>query len=97
MKDPRDIIKRPVITERTAEYMSDLKYAFEVDIRANKTEIKQAVESIFKVKVTNVNTMRVPAKPKRYGRYNGYTTEWKKAIVTLSQDSKPLEFFESVE
>jgi len=49
------------------------------------------------VKVTNVNTMRVPAKPKRYGRYNGYTTEWKKAIVTLSQDSKPLEFFESVE
>ncbi|GIO34952.1 MULTISPECIES: 50S ribosomal protein L23 [Paenibacillus] len=97
MKDPRDIIKRPVITERTADYMSDMKYAFEVDIRANKTEIKQAVESIFKVKVTNVNTMRVPAKPKRYGRYNGYTTEWKKAIVTLSQDSKPLEFFESVE
>ncbi|BFH65452.1 MULTISPECIES: 50S ribosomal protein L23 [Paenibacillus] len=97
MKDPRDIIKRPVITERTADYMSDLKYAFEVDIRANKTEIKQAVESIFKVKVTNVNTMRVPAKPKRYGRYNGYTTEWKKAIVTLSKDSKALEFFESVE
>ncbi|GIO69497.1 50S ribosomal protein L23 [Paenibacillus cookii] len=97
MKDPRDIIKRPVITERTVDYMSDMKYAFEVDIRANKTEIKQAVESIFKVKVTNVNTMRVPAKPKRYGRYNGYTTEWKKAIVTLSQDSKPLEFFESVE
>ncbi|GIO58327.1 50S ribosomal protein L23 [Paenibacillus cellulositrophicus] len=97
MKDPRDIIKRPVITERTAEYMGDLKYAFEVDIRANKTEIKQAVESIFKVKVTNVNTMRVPAKPKRYGRYNGYTTEWKKAIVTLSKDSKALEFFESVE
>jgi large subunit ribosomal protein L23 len=97
MKDPRDIIKRPVITERTVDFMSDMKYAFEVDIRANKTEIKQAVESIFKVKVTNVNTMRVPAKPKRYGRYNGYTTEWKKAIVTLSQDSKPLEFFESVE
>ncbi|GIP30585.1 50S ribosomal protein L23 [Paenibacillus sp. J23TS9] len=97
MKDPRDIIKRPVITERTADYMADLKYAFEVDIRANKTEIKQAVESIFKVKVTSVNTMRVPAKPKRYGRYNGYTTEWKKAIVTLSKDSKALEFFESVE
>ncbi|MDR0271334.1 50S ribosomal protein L23 [Paenibacillus sp.] len=97
MKDPRDIIKRPVITERTADYMSELKYAFEVDIRANKTEIKQAVESIFKVKVTNVNTMRVPAKPKRYGRYNGYTSEWKKAIVTLSKDSKALEFFESVE
>ncbi|MGM1049671.1 50S ribosomal protein L23 [Paenibacillus sp. EC2-1] len=97
MKDPRDIIKRPVITERTADYMAELKYAFEVDIRANKTEIKQAVESIFKVKVSNVNTMRVPAKPKRYGRHSGYTTEWKKAIVTLTADSKPLEFFESVE
>ncbi|WP_106767166.1 50S ribosomal protein L23 [Paenibacillus faecalis] len=97
MKDPRDIIKRPVITERTADYMVDLKYAFEVDIRANKTEIKQAVESIFKVKVSNVNTMIVPAKPKRYGRYSGYTTEWKKAIVTLTPDSKPLEFFEAVE
>lgn len=97
MKDPRDIIKRPVITERTADYMAELKYAFEVDIRANKTEIKQAVESIFKVKVSNVNTMRVPAKPKRYGRHSGYTTEWKKAIVTLAADSKPLEFFESVE
>lgn len=97
MKDPRDIIKRPVITERTADYMAEMKYAFEVDIRANKTEIKQAVESIFKVKVSNVNTMRVPAKPKRYGRHSGYTTEWKKAIVTLTADSKPLEFFESVE
>ena len=97
MKDPRDIIKRPVITERTADYMSELKYAFEVDIRANKTEVKQAIEAIFKVKVAKVNIMRVPAKPKRYGRYNGYTSEWKKAIVTLTQDSKPLEFFETVE
>ena len=50
---------------------------------ANKTEIKQAIESIFKVKVTKVNTMRMPAKPKRYGKHNGYTSEWKKAIVTL--------------
>ncbi|MBO2945817.1 50S ribosomal protein L23 [Paenibacillus sp. F411] len=97
MKDPRDIIKRPVITERTADYMAELKYAFEVDIRANKTEIKKAVESIFNVKVSNVNTMRVPAKPKRYGRHSGYTSEWKKAIVTLTADSKPLEFFEAVE
>lgn len=97
MKDPRDIIKRPVITERTADYMSELKYAFEVDIRSNKTEVKQAIEAIFKVKVAKVNIMRVPAKPKRYGRYNGYTSEWKKAIVTLTQDSKPLEFFETVE
>lgn len=96
MKDPRDIIKRPVITERTAEYMNELKYVFEVDIRANKTEIKQAIEAIFNVKVSNVNTLRVPGKPKRYGRHFGYTPEWKKAFVTLKPDSKPLEFFESV-
>ncbi|WP_019635770.1 50S ribosomal protein L23 [Paenibacillus fonticola] len=96
MKDPRDIIKRPVITERTADYMGENKYVFEVDIRANKTEIKQAVEAIFNVKVSNVNTLRVPAKPKRYGRHFGYTPEWKKAFVTLTADSKPLEFFESV-
>ncbi|AZK46025.1 50S ribosomal protein L23 [Paenibacillus lentus] len=96
MKDPRDIIKRPVITERTAEYMGENKYVFKVDIRANKTEIKQAVEAIFDVKVSNVNTLRVPGKPKRYGRHFGYTPEWKKAFVTLTADSKPLEFFESV-
>ncbi|AZS17448.1 50S ribosomal protein L23 [Paenibacillus motobuensis] len=96
MKDPRDIIKRPLITERTADYMNELKYVFEVDIRANKTEIKKAVEEIFKVKVSNVNTLRVPGKPKRYGRHFGYTPEWKKAFVTLTPDSKPLEFFESV-
>ncbi|MNW33802.1 50S ribosomal protein L23 [compost metagenome] len=96
MKDPRDIIKRPIITERTAEMMGDMKYVFEVDIRSNKIEIKQAIEAIFNVKVSNVNTLRVPAKPKRYGRHSGYTSEWKKAFVTLSKDSKPLEFFESV-
>ncbi|MDQ1910875.1 50S ribosomal protein L23 [Paenibacillus sp. GD4] len=96
MKNPRDIIKRPVITERTSEMMAEKKYVFEVDMRSNKTEIKQAIESIFKVKVTDVNTLRMPAKPKRYGRYSGYTSEWKKAIVKLSADSKELEFFESV-
>jgi large subunit ribosomal protein L23 len=96
MKNPRDIIKRPVITERTSEMMTTKKYVFEVDIRSNKTEIKQAIEQIFKVKVTGVNTMRMPGKPKNYGRYSGYTSEWKKAIVQLSDDSKPLEFFETV-
>jgi large subunit ribosomal protein L23 len=96
MKNPRDIIKRPVITERTSDLMANLAYAFEVDKRANKIEIKQAIESIFKVKVTKVNTMIMPAKPKRYGRYNGFTSEWKKAIVTLNKNSKPLEFFETV-
>jgi large subunit ribosomal protein L23 len=96
MKDPRDIIKRPIITERTSDLMANKKYVFEVDLRANKTEIKQAIEKIFKVKVTNVNTLRMPAKPKRYGRHSGYTSIWKKAIVSLSADSKELEFFESV-
>jgi len=96
MKDPRDIIKRPVITERTSDLMAMKKYVFEVDIRANKTEIKQAVEAIFKVKVVSVNTLRMPAKPKRYGRYNGFRPEWKKAIVALSPESKELEFFETV-
>ena len=96
MKDPRDIIKRPIITESSSDLMANKKYTFEVDIHANKTEIKQAIEQIFKVKVTAVNTMRMPAKPKRYGRFSGYTSEWKKAIVSLSADSKELEFFESV-
>ncbi|WP_058300196.1 50S ribosomal protein L23 [Gorillibacterium timonense] len=96
MKDPRDIIKRPVITERTSDLMAMKKYVFEVDIRANKTEIKQAVEAIFKVKVVSVNTLRMPAKPKRYGRYSGFRSEWKKAIVALSPESKELEFFETV-
>ncbi|RED54599.1 50S ribosomal protein L23 [Cohnella lupini] len=95
MRNPRDLIKRPVITERTSDFMEQRKYVFEVDLKANKTEIKQAIEAIFKVKVTGVNTLRMPAKPKRYGKHSGYTSEWKKAIVQLSADSKPLEYFES--
>jgi len=95
MKDPRDIIKRPVITEQTSDFMVNKRYVFEVDLRANKTEIKAAIEQIFKVKVVKVNTLRMPAKPKRYGRHEGYTSEWKKAIVQLSPDSKELEFFEA--
>lgn len=95
MKNPRDLIKRPVITERTSDFMEQRKYVFEVDIKANKTEIRQAIEQIFKVKVVSVNTLRMPAKPKTYGRHRGYTSEWKKAIVQLSEDSKPLEYFES--
>ncbi len=95
MKNPRDVIKRPVITERTSEFVEQLKYVFEVDLKANKTEIKQAIEQIFKVKVASVNTLRMPAKPRRYGRHSGYTSEWKKAIVQLAEGSKPLEFFEA--
>lgn len=91
--DPRDLIKRPVITERSTELMEEGKYVFEVDKRANKTEIRQAVEKIFGVKVEQVNTVRVPSKRKRVGKHVGYTSERKKAIVKLAADSKPIEIF----
>lgn len=94
MMNPRDIIKRPVITEKTSELMAEKKYVFEVDLRSNKTEIKDAIEAIFGVKVKNVNTIKMPAKPKRYGRYSGFTSVWKKAIITLTEDSKSIEMFE---
>jgi large subunit ribosomal protein L23 len=96
VKDPRDIIKRPVITERSTEQMADKKYTFDVDKRANKTEIKNAIETIFEVRVAKVNTMNVKGKPKRFGRHTGYKPDRKKAIVTLTEDSKELEFFEGV-
>jgi large subunit ribosomal protein L23 len=96
MKNPRDIIKRPIITERTSDMMVDNKYAFEVDVRSNKTEIKHAIEDIFGVDVVSVNTINVRKKPKRFGRHSGFTARRKKAIVKLTADSKPLEFFEGV-
>lgn len=96
MKDPRDIIKRPVITEHSADLMADKKYTFEVSSKANKTEIKDAVESIFGVKVVKVNTINLKGKFRRMGRYEGYRPDRKKAIVTLSEDSKDLDFFEGV-
>ena len=71
MKDPRDIIRRPVVTEKTTDLMEDNKYVFEVDLKANKTEVKKAIEKIFGVKVAQVNTMRVKGKPKRLGRHAG--------------------------
>lgn len=95
MKDPRDIIRRPIITENSTELMEDKKYTFEVDKRANKVEIKKAIEQIFDVKVKKVNTLRTPGKLKRYGRYSGMTAEKKKAVVTLTDESKPIEIFEA--
>jgi large subunit ribosomal protein L23 len=92
--DARDLIKRPIITERTTELMEERKYVFEVDKRANKTEVRQAIEKLFGVKVEKVSTVKVPAKPKRVGRHFGYTSERKKAIVKLTADSKPIELFE---
>ena len=95
MKEPRDIIKRPVITENSADLMADKKYTFEVSPKANKTEIKNAVEVAFNVKVEKVNTMNLKGKKKRMGRYEGYRPDRKKAIVQLTEDSKELEFFEA--
>ncbi|AEH46192.1 MULTISPECIES: 50S ribosomal protein L23 [Parageobacillus] len=94
MKDPRDIIKRPIITENTMNLISQKKYTFEVDVNANKTEVKDAVEKIFGVKVAKVNIMNYKGKFKRVGRYSGYTNRRRKAIVTLTPDSKEIELFE---
>ena len=97
MKTPYDIIIKPVLTEKSYQDMADKKFTFQVDVRANKTEIKQALESIFDgVKVESVNTMRTMGKLKRQGRYSGRTPEVKKAIVTLKKDSKPIPFFEGM-
>ena len=98
MKSAYDIIKKPVLTEKSYADMADKKYTFEVDIRANKTEIKQALEKVFEgVKVDSVNTMRTIGKIKRQGRFSGRTPEVKKAIITLKKDSKPIPFFEGME
>ena len=94
MKDPRDIIKRPIITENTMNLTAQKKYTFEVDVNANKTEVKDAVEKIFGVKVKKVNIMNYKGKFKRVGRYIGYTNRRRKAIVTLTPDSKDIELFE---
>ncbi|OQP04799.1 50S ribosomal protein L23 [Geobacillus sp. 46C-IIa] len=94
MKDLRDIIKRPIITENTMNLVGQRKYTFEVDVKANKTEVKDAVEKIFGVKVEKVNIMNYKGKFKRVGRYSGYTNRRRKAIVTLTPDSKEIELFE---
>ena len=97
MKSAYDIIKKPVLTEKSYQDMADKKFTFQVDIRANKTEIKQAIEAVFEgVKVDSVNTMRTIGKIKRQGRTQGRTPEVKKAIVTLKKDSKPIPFFEGM-
>ena len=97
MKNIYDIIRRPVITEQSMEAVADKKYVFMVDVDANKTEIKAAVEQIFGVKVAKVNTVRMQGKVKRTGAYPaGKQAEYKKAIVTLTESSKTIEFFEGL-
>ena len=97
MKNVYDIIRRPVITEQSMEAVADKKYVFMVDVESNKTEIKAAVEQIFGVKVAKINTVRMQGKIKRTGAYPaGKRAEYKKAIVTLTADSKTIEFFEGM-
>ncbi|NLL43958.1 MAG: 50S ribosomal protein L23 [Firmicutes bacterium] len=81
--EARDILIRPIVTEKSTDLMAENKYTFEVDLRANKTQIKAAVEEIFNVEVEKVNTSRVRGKLRRMGRHEGYTSDWKKAVVTL--------------
>ena len=96
MKNPHDIILRPVLTEKAYDGLADKRYVFEVALNANKIEIKQAVEAVFDVKVESVNTLRTRGKIKRQGRYSGRTPEIKKAYVTLKKDSKTIEFFDGM-
>lgn len=96
MKSPYDIILKPIISEDSMEKMEDKKYVFKVDKNANKIEIRNAIEKIFDVKVKSVNTMNVKGKVKGMGAHSGKRSDWKKAIVALTEDSKEIEFFEGM-
>ena len=94
--EARDIILKPVLTEKSYDDIANKKYTFVVDTRANRTQIGKAVEEIFGVKVAKVNTMRRMGKLKRQGQYVGRRPETKKAFVTLKKGSKTIEFFDSL-
>ena len=97
MKSIQDIIVRPLITEKSMDGVADKVYTFEVQKSATKADVANAVETMFKkTKVVKVNIINMKKKPKRYGVHFGYTSEWKKAVVTLSEDSAPIAFFDSM-
>ena len=96
MKMVQDIIIKPIITEASMDMIADKKYAFKVAPKATKPEIAKAVEALFGVKVASVNTVSMKKKPKRLGVHFGYTSDWKKAVVTLTADSKTIEFFDGL-
>lgn len=96
MKTAQDIIIKPVITEKSMDNLQEGKYTFKVDKNANKLEIAKAVEELFDVKVAKVNTVNCSGKSRRVGRFEGKKPDWKKAIVTLKEDSKSIEFFEGM-
>ena len=92
----QDIIIRPIITEKSMAGIAEKRYTFEVAKAATKIDVARAVEELFKVKVAKVNTLHVRGHMRRQGRYEGYTASWQKAVVTLSEDSKAIEFFEGM-
>ncbi len=96
MRTAYDVIIKPVVTENSMEDAQAKKYTFKVAVDANKTEVKNAVEEIFGVEVAKVNIMNVKGKVKRLGRNVGMTAASKKAIVTLTEDSKEIEFFQGL-
>ncbi len=96
MQAYENVIIAPIITEKSMIGIADKKYTFKVASDANKELIAEAVENLFKVKVAKVNTVSVRGQERRMGRYSGYTSSWKKAIVTLKKDSKPIEFFDGL-
>ena len=96
MKTPYDVIIKPVISEKSMDDAQMKRYTFRVATQSNKTEVKIAVEEIFGVQVEKVNIMNVKGKVKRMGRTQGKTAGWKKAIVTVTSDSKEIEFFQGL-
>lgn len=96
MRAPQDIILAPIITEASMDGTEQKKYTFRVASNATKPEIATAIKEIFGVEVKSVHTMIVPKKPKRRGVSAGYTSEWKKAVVTLTKASKTIEFFDGM-
>ena len=90
-----EVLRRPVVTEKNTDLMAQDKYVFEVMKKANKAQVKAAVEEAFKVTVLSVNMITVPRKPKGFGRLKGHRPSWKKAIVTLKQGDK-IQIFEGV-
>ena len=96
MKAPQDIVIRPIVTERSMRDMEQNKYTFVVDKKANKIEIKKAVEDLFDVKVERVNVVNYMGKMRRMGRNIGRKASWKKAFVKLAEGSKKIEFFEGM-
>ena len=96
MKTPYDVIIKPIISERSMDLAPEKKYTFKVAVDANKTEIKQAIEEIFDVEVKKVNVANFQGKLKRLGRTIGRRAAYKKAIVTLTPESKAIEFFEGL-